>query len=85
MKKKVDPDTHREELQSAKRLYILKKKGSPHTIEYIEDPEDDWFVYVVKVRNTSKKFDSFSMIIQKDVESWLRCDTGQGWEIISAA
>jgi hypothetical protein len=84
MKKKIDPDSYREGLQDAKRLYVLKKKGSPHTVEYIEDPEDDWFVYVVKIRNTSKKFESFSMIIQKDVETWLGYDTRTGWAIVTA-
>jgi len=84
MKKKIDPDTYREELQEAKRLFVLKKKGSPHRLEYIEDPDDDWFVYVVKIRNTSKKFESCSMIIQKDVETWLNSDIGQGWQVITA-
>ena len=84
MNKKIDPDSHREELEHAKRLFVLKKKGSPHTMEYVEDPEDSWFVYVVKIRNTTKKFESYSIIIQKDIETWLRADTGQGWTIISA-
>ena len=84
MKSKVDPDKYREELQDAKRLYVLKKKRSPHTIEFIEDPEDDWFVYVAQIKNTTKKFESFSMIIQKDVETWLRSKVGEGWEIVSA-
>jgi hypothetical protein len=84
MKKKIDPDTYREELQDAKRLFILKKKGSPHTLEYIEDPEDDWFVYVVKIRNTSKKFESCSMIIQKDIETWMNVSLQEGWVIATA-
>jgi hypothetical protein len=84
MKKKIDPDTYREELQDAKRLFILKKKGSPHTLEYIEDPEDDWFVYVVKIRNTSKKFESCSMIIQKDIETWMNVSLQEGWVVTTA-
>ena len=84
MKKKIDPDTYREELQDAKRLFILKKKGSPHTLEYIEDPDDDWFVYVVKIRNTSKKFESCSMIIQKDIETWMNVSLQEGWVIATA-
>lgn len=84
MKSKVDPDKYREELQEAKRLYVLKKKRSPYTVEFIEDPEDDWFVYVVQVRNTTKKFDSFSMIIQKDIDAWLNHRVSEGWEIVTA-
>ena len=84
MKKKVNPETYKEELKDAKRIYTLKKARSPHRIEYIEDPEDDWFVYVVKIANKSGKWESFSMIIQKDVDQWVGMDIRAGWEVLSA-
>lgn len=82
MKGKPNFSNYTEELKDAKRLYVLKKKRSPYTIEYIEDPDDSWFVYVVKIRNTSKKYESVSMIIQSDVQTWLDYSLTKDWTII---
>jgi len=81
MKSNADPDRHREGLEGAKRLYLLKKHRSPHTVEFIEDPDDSWFVYVAKIKNTTKKFESFTMIIAKDVENFLDSHVRDGWTI----
>jgi hypothetical protein len=81
MKGKVNFDKYAEELKEAKKLYVLTKKRSPYSIEYIEDPDDSWFVYVVKIRNTTKKYEQVSMIIQKDVDTWLNNSLSKGWVI----
>jgi hypothetical protein len=43
--------------------------------------EDPWFIYVAKIRKTNGKFESCSMIIEKDMDNWITYDLGRGWEI----
>jgi hypothetical protein len=81
---KIQPDDWREGLKDAKRLFILKKKRSPRTIEFIEDPKDPWFIFIVGVGNKSKKFESCSIITAKNIEEWIDVYKRQGWEIITA-
>jgi len=60
-------------------LYQLKKKGSPHRIEFIVDPIDDWFFHVVTIRNKSNKIEDISMIILKDIPGWITYLGTMGW------
>ena len=67
------------EMSTAKRLYRLTRPRSPYIKEYIEDPNDDWFVYVVTIKKKTGEWTHNSMIIQKNVCDWLSCDEGMGW------
>lgn len=77
----MDLEKHQDEMACANRLYVLKKHRAHYTIEFIEDPDDSWFVYVTKVKNKTKKHESFNMIIKKDMETFLESYTSLGWKI----
>lgn len=66
-------------LFTAKRLHRLSKPRSPYIIEYIEDPTDDWFIYVVTIKKKTGEWTDSSMIIQKDMCHWLDFSKRQGW------
>jgi hypothetical protein len=60
-------------------LYTLKKKGSPHKIDFIVDKLDDWFIHVVTIRNKTNKIEDISMIIRKDIPGWITYLATMGW------
>lgn len=62
-------------------LYVLTKKRSPDIVEYIVDEDDDWFIYVTTKSRKNGTIKKVSMIIRKDMSTWLKYAQNQGWEI----
>jgi hypothetical protein len=67
------------ELENARRLFRMTKSRSQYIIEYVECPEDEWFIYVIKIKKKTQEWDSVVMIVQKDLCTWLDYDEGRGW------
>ena len=59
---------------------IMQKKYAKHIIEYYENPEDAWFIYVVERSTNKKEITNVSMIIRKDLQQWINHDTALGWK-----
>lgn len=73
------PFNYTEYLQDCTPYATLNKKHSKHVVQYYEDVEDPWFHYVVtRIKKTGEIHD-VSMIIQKDVEGWMRYQKQHGW------
>jgi hypothetical protein len=66
-------------LATAKRLYRMTKPRSTTIIEYIEDPQDDWFIYEVKLIKKTGDWKYCNMLIQKDLCHFLSSDKNDGW------
>ena len=69
------------EMSTAKRLYRLARHRSPYIKEYIEDPNDDWFVYVVTIKKKTFEWTYSSMITKNDLCQWVGFDERNGWVI----
>lgn len=65
-------------------LYELKKKYAKSTITFEEDlnmDSDGWFINIKnKTKNGILKRNS--LIIRKDIETWLNKYLNDGWEIV---
>jgi len=66
---------------SNKILYTLEKARSPHTIVFIEDDIDPWFVFVKTFKTKSGIITDSNMIIGSDVESWISHLQHVGWTL----
>ena len=64
-----------------KELYHLTKKRSSHSIKLVEDIDDKWFVYVLEYKTKSGEILHNSMIIAKDIDTWLSHLQHSGYEI----
>jgi len=53
-----------------KILYTLLKPHSPHTIVFVEDRVDPWFVHVITYKTKSGIVSDTSMIIAADIKTW---------------
>jgi len=60
------------------KLYILTKTHSSQTTVFIEDANDDWFIYVITYRTKSGVITDRSMIIKSDVDTRLKHLTNLG-------
>jgi hypothetical protein len=69
-------------LKARQPIITLTKYRSPHITEYYEDPEDDWFIFVITKARKSGTFTHCSIVIRKDVPSWVSYAVSQGWKII---
>jgi hypothetical protein len=64
-----------------KQLYLLTKTHSPQTTVFVEDMNDDWFVYVLTYRTKSGVITDKSMIIKSDCDTRLRHLISVGHEL----
>ena len=60
---------------------IMKKKGSPHRVEFHQDLRDDWFFYCITRSNKKADISHASMIIRKDLPGWITYHQSMGWAI----
>jgi hypothetical protein len=59
----------------------LTKSGAKTHIVFVSQNEDDWFVDLNHVNNKTGKIVRSSMIIEKDVESFISNYKTKGWII----
>jgi hypothetical protein len=57
----------------------LKKPKSRRRIDIETDSDDNWFLYVKTIENSTEETVHCSMIIRKDLESWISSLESQGW------
>jgi len=68
-------------LKASKPVIVLSKYRSPHLTEYYEDPEDNWFFYVMTKAKKKNEFTHCSIVIRKDVAGWVRHAISRGWKV----
>jgi hypothetical protein len=71
----------KEWLKDARRLYRMTKPRGHKIREYIEDPDDNWFIYVIEYKKKTGEWSDSSMIIQKDMCHRVDFDGRLGWTI----
>jgi hypothetical protein len=64
-----------------KVLYELSKPKSPHLIKFVEDLNDNWFVYVLEYKKKTGEITDNSMIIAADVTTRLTHLQNCGYEL----
>ena len=67
-------------LEKANVIYSFTKKGSQYIVNFVEDPEDSWFIYEVKIKKQSKEYESVQMIVRKNLNDWVESYEGRGWK-----
>jgi hypothetical protein len=50
----------------------LTKTRSPLTVIFFEDPIDDFFIHVAKVKTKTGKIVDESLIIRPDLQTWIK-------------
>ena len=59
--------------------FILEKPKSRQRIEVVPDEQDDWFISVRWVEKKTGNIARSSLIIRKDLETWMNHLERQGW------
>jgi hypothetical protein len=59
--------------------FKLVKPKAKNEIIVKSDKEDDWFVYIIHVEKKTGKEVSKTMIIQKDLDQFLKTYDEKGW------
>ena len=74
--------TLRKHFNDFKVLHKLKKRRSPMIIEILLEPNENWFVDVIRYKRTDEKIIENSMIVMSQVEDWVdRIQRLEGYEI----
>ena len=63
---------------------ILEKKRGKHRITFVNDKDDDFFLYVIRTDKKTGEQASRSMITRKDLPDWLNWYQSLGWVNIGA-
>jgi hypothetical protein len=66
---------------SHKILCEMTKVRSPYSVMFVENMNDDWFIYVLKYKTKSRIIDNNHMIIKPDYENWIRHFEREGFEL----
>jgi hypothetical protein len=61
-------------------MILLTKPNSKIRIEIVNDEEDPWFLYVNHVKRASGEIMHSSMIVEKDLRTWLSYLESSGWK-----
>jgi hypothetical protein len=64
-----------------KILYELTKKNALHNVIFVEDKNDDWFVYVLEYNKKTGVITYNSMIIHSDCQTRLEHLLNCGYEL----
>jgi hypothetical protein len=66
-------------------LHTLTKSRSKYRIDFIVDPHKDntdgWFILVRWIEKKTEKITDESMIIRKDVNTWISNLKSTGWQL----
>jgi len=68
------------EFSSYKELLRMKKKKSPHSLLFCTEDPEGWFINCVEYRTKSGVVMHDSLIIEKDMPSWITWHENMGWE-----
>ena len=80
MAKKVKEIQNISEFADYKKLAKMKKKRSPHTVEFLCNDPEGWFIDCVEYRTKSGVVMHDDCINEKDMPSWITWHNNMGWE-----
>ena len=76
-------EKHIDEFSSFKKLYKLSKPRSPLFVEFMtEDLPDEWLIDIVRYKRKSGIVAENFMILQKEIDTWMKGYKEKGWVII---
>lgn len=61
------------------KLIKLTKPRAKYTITFKPDKDDDHFVYIIFTDKNGKEVKKPTMIIKKDVDTWIKDYVSNGW------
>ena len=70
-KKKEETFTQRKDFDKFKVIHKLKKARSPMIIEFLSEPNEDWFVEVIRYKRTNQLIVQHSLICLNQVDDWV--------------
>lgn len=76
-KKKIEHNIS--EFSSFKILSTWKKAKSPHTVVFVTNDPEGWFINCVEYRTKSGVVIHDDFIIEGDLEDWYKWHEGLGW------
>jgi hypothetical protein len=62
-------------------LIRMIKKGSPQSVVFFADEEDDFMIHVAKVHTRNGEIIRESLIIRPDIDQWISYHRSNGFEI----
>jgi hypothetical protein len=74
-------DYEQSRLRNATVLYKCTKAKAHKIREYLQDPQDPWFIYIVEYTKTSKDWTRMTIVTEKDVQYWVDSDIALGWDV----
>jgi hypothetical protein len=80
MAKKIRETKNISEFSSYKELERFKKKRSPHTLVFLTNDPDEWFIDCIEYRSKSGVVIHDDLIIAKDLLDWIRWHKSMGWK-----
>jgi hypothetical protein len=80
MAKKIKNLQNISEFASYKELARFKKKRSPHSVVFVTEDPEGWFIHCVEYKTKSGEVMYDDYIIEKDMNDWLTWHKNLGWE-----
>jgi len=74
-----NPGKNISEFSHFKKIKTYKKKGSPHTLEFLTIDPEGWFIDVVRYKTSSGEVVADHLIIEKDIPTWESFHMSLGW------
>jgi hypothetical protein len=63
-----------------KILIRMRKTRSPHSIVFVTNDPDGWFIHCIEYKTKSGIIAHDDFIIEKDMACWVKWHEGMGWE-----
>jgi len=63
-----------------KKLLRFEKERSPHTLVFLTNDPEEWFINVIHYRTKSGVITRDDYIIAKDIPDWIKWYEGMGWK-----
>ena len=68
------------EIKENNILVRMVKRGSPQSVIFFADKEDDFMIHVAKVQTRTGEITRESLIIRPDVDQWISYHRSNGFE-----
>jgi len=63
-----------------KVLLKMEKTGSPHSVVFVTNDTEGWFIHCIEYKTKSGLIDHDDFIIEKDMPDWVIWHEGMGWK-----
>jgi len=74
-------DYEQTRLHDATVLFRATKPKAHKIREYLQDPQDSWFIYIVEYTKTDKQWTRMTIVTEKDMQYWVDADIALGWDV----